>query len=363
MISAYFIQTSTLTSTDAERYQVPRVQGPDSRQYHLLICSFERWRRDQNQYAEALYDHVKRNQKKAFERSDCQRCYDAIVEKAWEKRREWSTSLIFYDWRVLIEDYVCLRRRAVASQWIWSSSNNNNADFQSMFFFMIEKRMISTCWCQSLKSHRADFIRWSDKSQCFCFQCRSLTFYATSYFVFYLRFVRPLHVQSLVMGRNIVKFIAQISHRSKYSSESVFSKVTAAIVNVIALHFAVSFECSAVNSECREVRFQHRFLLSVRFELRFVVIFDVFCCSSVYSQPSLLHLFLTLLASTFLARFHHIIDSSWRSLKFMLSSQTTSFSFWCSWKVFYSFSKFFNRSTLSCSDISFIHWSCNVIVF
>ena len=62
-------------------------------------------------------------------------------------------------------------------------------------------------------------------------------------------------MQSLVMGQNIVNFIAQINYCSKYSSVSVFSKVTIAIVNVIALHFAISSECSAVNFECREVIF------------------------------------------------------------------------------------------------------------
>lgn len=162
------------------------------------------------------------------------------------------------------------------------------------------------------------------------------------------------------MSRNIAKFVTQMSHDSKYSSESLFSNVTAPIVNVKALHSAVSSECSCNQFWMSWSHFplSHQPILN----LKFVVISDVFWCSSIHSQPSLLHLFLVLFASTFLARSHHITDSSWRSLKSILSLQTTSFFFWCSWKIFRSFSKFFNHSTLSYSDISSIHWSYDVIV-
>ena len=109
--------------------------------------------------------------------------------------------------------------------------------------------MTSACWCQSPKSHRADFIRWSGKPHCSCFQCGSLTSYATPYFVSYLRFVRPFHVQALVMGRNIAKSVAQMSHCPKYSPESVFPEVTAAIVDAIALHSAVDSGCRGAISQ------------------------------------------------------------------------------------------------------------------
>ena len=187
--------------------------------------------------------------------------------------------------------------------------------------------MTSACWCQSPKSHPADFIRWSGKPQCSYFQCSSLTSYATSYFVSYLRFVRPLHVQALVIGRNIAKSIAQMSHCPKYSPESVFPEVIAAIVDAIALHSAVNSRCSAVNFGCRGAISQPHSVLPAKFGLRFVATSDVSWCPSVYSQPSLLHLFLTFFAPVFLARSHHITGSSWRSLKSMLSSQAAFSSF------------------------------------
>jgi len=144
-----------------------------------------------------------------------------------------------------------------------------------MLFSMIGTRMTSACWCQSPKSHRADSIRWSGKPQCSCFQCGPLTSYATPYFVFYLRIVRPHHVQALVMGRNIAKSIAQMSHCPKYSPESVFPEVTAAIVDAIALHSAVSSGCSAVNSGCRGAISQPRSFLLAKFGPRFLAISDV----------------------------------------------------------------------------------------
>ncbi len=165
---------------------------------------------------------------------------------------------------------------------------------------MIERRIISSCWYQSLKFHRADSIWWTDKSQFSCLQCDSSTFYVTQYFVFYSRFIRSLHIilQTLIMSRNIVKFMMQMSHCSKYSLESVFSNVTAAIVDVKALRFAVS-------SECHEVIF-HSLNQSI-LNFRFVFISNVFECSSWYSQFSLLSLFLTLFASAFLIRSNHIL--------------------------------------------------------
>jgi hypothetical protein len=45
--------------------------------------------------------------------------------------------------------------------------------------------------------------------------------------------------------------MAQMSYCSKYSPESVFPEVTAAIVDAIALHSAVNSGCSAVSSGCR----------------------------------------------------------------------------------------------------------------
>lgn len=100
------------------------------------------------------------------------------------------------------------------------------------------------------------------------------------------------------MSRNIVKFMTQMNRCSKYSLESVFSNVTAAIVDVKALRFAVS-------SECHEVifHFPNQSILN----LRFVLTSNVFGCSSWYSQPSLLSLFLTLFAPAFLIRSHRIL--------------------------------------------------------
>lgn len=165
------------------------------------------------------------------------------------------------------------------------------------------------------------------------------------------------------MGRNIAKSITQMSHCPKYSLEFVFLEVTTTIVNVIALHFAINSRCSVVNSGCRGVISQSCFLLLAKFEPRFLAIFDVSWCPSIFSQPSLLYLFFAFFAPAFLARSHHIIGSSWRSLKSMLSSQATSFSFWCSWKVFHLSNKFSNRSTLPYLGISPIYWSCDDIVF
>lgn len=185
--------------------------------------------------------------------------------------------------------------------------------------------MTSACWCQSPKSHRADFIRWSGKPQCSCFQCCSLTSYATPYFVSYLRLVRPLHVQAL--GPKYRQFhSANMSHCPKYSPESVFPEVTAATAYAIALHSAVSSGCSAANSGCCGAISQPR-SLPAKFGPRFVATSDLSWCPSVYSQPSLLHLFLTIFAPTFLTRSHHITGSSWRSLKSILSSQAASSSF------------------------------------
>ena len=42
------------------------------------------------------------------------------------------------------------------------------------------------------------------------------------YFISYLRLVRPLYIQVLVIGRNIANAIAQISYYPKYSLESIF---------------------------------------------------------------------------------------------------------------------------------------------
>ena len=173
---------------------------------------------------------------------------------------------------------------------------------------MIGRRMTSACWCQLPKSHRVDFIRWSGKLQCSCFQYDSLTFYATPFLVSYPRFVRPFHimVKTLVMSRNIAKSMAQMSHCPKYSPESIFSEVTAAIVDAV-----------------EPFPPPHQPIL----DPRLVATSDASWCPSVYSQPSLLHLSLTFFAPTFLARSHHITSSSWRSLKSMLSSQATFFFF------------------------------------
>lgn len=50
-------------------------------------------------------------------------------------------------------------------------------------------------------------------------------------------------LQALIMSRNIVKSMAQMGHCPKYSSESVFPDVTAAIVDAKALRSAVSSGC------------------------------------------------------------------------------------------------------------------------
>jgi hypothetical protein len=123
------------------------------------------------------------------------------------------------------------------------------------------------------------------------------------------------------------KLLRKMSHCSKYSLEPIFLEVIVGIANVIALQFAISFGCSAVNSGCRRVISQSRSLLLAKFGPRFFATSDVSWCPSIFSQPSLLHLFLTSFAPTLLARSHHIISSSWRSLKSMLSSQATSFFF------------------------------------
>jgi len=192
---------------------------------------------------------------------------------------------------------------------------------------MIGRRMTSACWCQSPKSHRADFIRWSGKRQCSCFQCGSLTFYATPYFVSYLRFLRPLHGQALVMSRNIAKSMAQMSRCPNYSPESVFPEVTAAIMDAIALHSAVNSGCSEAVLDAVEPFPTPPPSSQPILDPRFVATSDVSWCPSIYSQSSLLHLFLALFAPTFLARSQYFTGPSWRSLKSMLSSQAASSSF------------------------------------
>lgn len=46
------------------------------------------------------------------------------------------------------------------------------------------------------------------------------------------------------MSRNTAKSVAQISYGPKYSPESIFPDVTAAIIDAKALHSTVSSRCS-----------------------------------------------------------------------------------------------------------------------
>lgn len=161
-----------------------------------------------------------------------------------------------------------------------------------------------------------------------------MTSYATPYSVSYLRFVRTHYVQASVMGRSLAKTLRKMSHCPKYSPQPVFPEVTAAIADAIVLQSAVSSGChavnsgcSAVNSGCRGAISQPRSLLPAKFGPRFFATSDVSRCPSVFSQPSLPHLFLISLAPTFLIRSHYLTSSSWRLLKSMLSSQAASSSF------------------------------------
>lgn len=78
--------------------------------------------------------------------------------------------------------------------------------------------------------------------------------------------IRLLYEQILVISRNIVKFIMQISYCSKYSLESIFSDVIVAIVNAIVFYFEVNSKCFADNSKYRKVISYFLFLLLVNFE-------------------------------------------------------------------------------------------------
>lgn len=182
-IAACLTQTLTLMSPAAEWYQVPQVQEHGSWWYHLHICPLEWWQWGQNQYAGALYIHIKRKLKGSI----------------WMYR--FSKMLWCICWKIIRE----------AKQIIY---------------------IIDPPWLKS--SHQ----------------------------------------------------------RSRLLLQKSF---------------------------CRSVKFT----------------IDVSWCPSKYSQPLLLHLFLTLFTPTFLAHSHHITGSSKRTPKYMPSSQAASSSFhlafkWCS---------------------------------